>query len=70
MGTDRVDAGRSYWTINSFPRLVDASGKDKEVEASVEALRKQLSEVQDRRGAGARAAVVPVKHTVTVAVAQ
>ena len=54
-------------TINSFPRLVDAFGKDKEVEASVEALRKQLSEVQDRMGAAARAAVVPVKHSIAVA---
>jgi lysophospholipase L1-like esterase len=54
-------------TINSFPRLVEASGKDKEVEASVEALRRQLFEVQERMGARARAAVVPVKHTITVA---
>ena len=54
-------------TINSFPRLVESSGKNKDVEASVEGLRKQLFEVQARMGADARAAVVPVKHTVTVA---
>jgi lysophospholipase L1-like esterase len=54
-------------TINSFPRLVETSGKDKEVEASVEAMRRLLFEVQERMGASARAAVVPVKHTITVA---
>ena len=54
-------------TINSFPRIVDSTGKDSEVAATIETLRKQLIEVQERKGADARAAVVPVKHTVTIA---
>ncbi len=54
-------------TINSFPSLVNGSGKDPEIQASVEALRKQLFEAQDRMGANARAAVTPVKHAIAVA---
>jgi lysophospholipase L1-like esterase len=54
-------------TINSFPRLVDATGKDAEVAATVDTLRKQLIEVQERMGANARAAVVPVKHAIQIA---
>jgi hypothetical protein len=53
-------------TINSFPRLVESSGKDKEVEASAEALRRVLVETQERMGAEVRAAVVPIKHTIVV----
>jgi len=53
-------------TVNSFPRLVEMSGKDPEIAASVEALRKQLFSAQDRMAQNARAAVVPVRHTITV----
>src|SRR5260221_5543350 len=47
-------------TINSFPRLVDAMGKDKALEASVEALRRQLLESQEKMGVSIRTAVIPV----------
>ena len=53
--------------ITTFPRLVDSLGKDKAVEASVEGLRKQLFEVQEKMDASVRSAVRPVKHTITVA---
>ena len=53
-------------TINSFPRLSQAAGKSKDVDASIEALRKQLFETQEALHRNARAAVVPVKHAVTV----
>jgi hypothetical protein len=52
--------------ITSFPRLVDGFGKDPQVEASVEGLRKQLLETQEKMGASVRALVVPVRHTITV----
>lgn len=53
-------------TINGFPRLVDASGKDKALEASLEALRVQLIETQQKLGASLRSGMMPVKHTITV----
>ena len=54
-------------TINSFPRLSQAAGKPKELVASIEAFRLQLFEAQEAMHRNARAAVVPVKHTVAVA---
>lgn len=54
-------------TINSFPRLAQAAGKPQELAASIEAFRKQLFETHDGLHRNARAAVVPVKHSVTVA---
>jgi lysophospholipase L1-like esterase len=53
-------------TVNSFPRLVEMAGKDPDVAASVEALRKQLFAVQERMAQNVRAAVVPVRHTISV----
>jgi len=53
-------------TINSFPRLLDATGKDKQLEASLEALRGQLFETQQKLGGSVRTAMTPVKHTITV----
>jgi len=53
--------------ITQFPRLVDSMGKDKSVEASVEALRKQLFETHEKLDASVRAAILPVKHTIAVA---
>jgi lysophospholipase L1-like esterase len=53
-------------TINSFPRLVEASGKDAEVTASVDTLRRQLFNVHERMSANIRTAVVPVKHAIAV----
>jgi hypothetical protein len=47
--------------------MVDAMGKDKSVEASVEALRKQLFETHDKLDAAVHSAMLPVKHTITVA---
>jgi lysophospholipase L1-like esterase len=52
--------------ITNFPRLVDSMAKDKGVEASIEGLRKQLFEVQEKMDASVRTAVRPVKHTITV----
>ena len=69
-----VSAKQAYETgmikavINQFPRTVDAMAKDKAVEASVEALRKQMIETQEKLGASIRSAVLPVKHTIVVAV--
>jgi lysophospholipase L1-like esterase len=53
--------------ITTFPRIVDSMGKDKAVEASIEGLRKQLFETQEKLDAAVRNAVRPVKHTITVA---
>jgi len=53
--------------ITTFPRLIDQTGKDKRVEASVEALRQQFYDTQDKLAAAARTAVLPVKHTLTIA---
>jgi lysophospholipase L1-like esterase len=53
--------------ITGFPRLVDSMGKDKSVEASVEALRKQLFETHEKLDGSVRTALLPVKHTIAVA---
>jgi len=53
--------------ITTFPRLVDSMGKDKAVEASIEGLRKQLFETQEKMEASVRNTARPVKHTITVA---
>lgn len=52
--------------ITTFPRLVDSMGKDKAVEASIEGLRKQLFETQEKMEASVRNAARPVKHTISV----
>jgi hypothetical protein len=52
--------------ITTFPRLVDSMGKDKAVEASIEALRKQLFETQEKMDVSVRNTVRPVKHSITV----
>jgi len=52
--------------INLFPRLVDSMGKDKALEASVEALRKQLFDTHEKLDAAVRTARLPVKHTISV----
>src|SRR5579862_6455121 len=52
---------------NPFSKLVDSMGKDKGVEASVEALRKQLFETHEKLDAAVRTARLPVKYTITVA---
>jgi lysophospholipase L1-like esterase len=61
------ETGMIKTVINQFPRLVDAMGKDKGVEASVEALRKQLFETHEKLDAAVRTARLPVKYTITVA---
>jgi hypothetical protein len=53
-------------TINSFPRLIQLSGKDPELTASVEALRTQAFATHEKMHAAARAAVVPVAHSIVV----
>jgi lysophospholipase L1-like esterase len=68
-----VAAKQSYETaivksvINQFPRLVDALGKDRQVEASVEALRAQALETHEKLQASVRTAVLPVRHAIAVA---
>ncbi|HJV33184.1 MAG TPA: SGNH/GDSL hydrolase family protein [Patescibacteria group bacterium] len=64
----QLETGMIKSVINQFPRTVDAMGKDKAAEASVEALRKQMLETQEKLGASIRSAVVPVKHAIVVAV--
>jgi hypothetical protein len=61
------ETGMIKTVINNFPKLVDGMGKDKGVEASVEALRKQLFETQEKLEAAVRSARLPVKYTITVA---
>ena len=60
------ETGMIKTTINQFPRLVDSMGKDKAVEASVEALRKQLFETHEKLDAAVRSAMQPVKHAIAV----
>jgi len=64
----QFETGMIKSMITTFPRLVDAMGKDRTVEASVEALRKQLFETQEKLDASVRTVLLPVKHTITVAV--
>ncbi len=52
--------------VTNLGRLVDASGKDAELQAAVEAFRGPLFAAQERLGAAARAAVAPVKHAIRV----
>ena len=61
------ETGMIKTVINQFPRMVDGMGKDKAVEASVEALRKQLFDTHEKLDAAVRSAMLPVKHTITVA---
>ena len=63
-----LETGMIKAVINQFPRTVDAMAKDKSVEASVEALRRQMIETQEKLGASVRSSVLPVKHTIVVAV--
>jgi lysophospholipase L1-like esterase len=53
-------------TINSFPRVSQAAGKSKDVDAELEGLRKQLFATQEALHRAARAAVVPVRHAIAV----
>lgn len=62
------ETGMIKSVINQFPRLVDQMGKDKTVEASLEALRKQLFESHEKMDASVRNVLLPVKHTIAVAV--
>jgi len=61
------ETGMIKQVINQFPRMVGSMGKDKEVEASVEALRKQLFETEEKLDAAVRSALRPVKYSITVA---
>jgi lysophospholipase L1-like esterase len=61
------ETGMIKGVINLFPNMVKVTGQDKTVEASVEALRKQLIETQEKFSASIRSAMLPVKHTITVA---
>ena len=62
-----LETGMIKAVINQFPRTVDAMGKDKSVEASIEALRKQMFETHERLDASVRSALLPVKHVLLVA---
>jgi len=61
------ETGMIKTVINQFPNMIKSTGQDKAVEASVEALRKQLIDTQEKLGASVRSALLPVKHTITVA---
>jgi len=61
------ETGMIKTMINQFPRIVDTMGKDKGVEASVEALRKQFFETHEKMDAAVRTARLPVKHTISIA---
>ncbi len=60
------ETGMIKTMITAMPRMVEGMGKDPRVEASLEALRKQLIETQGQLHAAVRALVVPVRHVVTV----
>jgi hypothetical protein len=64
----QFETGMIKAMITSFPRLLDGMGKDKTVEASVEALRKQLFDTHEKLDASVRTILRPVKHTIAVAV--
>jgi len=68
IGTKQAfETGMIKTVINQFPRIVDSMGKDKGVEASVEALRKQLFETHEKMDAAVRTARLPVKYTIQIA---
>jgi lysophospholipase L1-like esterase len=60
------ETGMIKTVITQFPKTLDQMGKDKELEASLEALRKQLIETDEKMGAAARTAMQPVKHSIAV----
>ena len=68
----QVSAKQAYETtliksiVTNLPRLVGSAGNDKELQAGAEAFRKTLFDAQERLGAAARAAVVPLRHTIVV----
>jgi lysophospholipase L1-like esterase len=62
-----LETGMIKSVINQFPRTVDTLAKDKTVEASVEALRKQMFETHEKLGASVRHSVLPLKHTIVIA---
>jgi len=53
--------------INGIPRLVDTMGKDKGLEASTEALRKQYLETHEKLCVSLHTAILPLKHAIAVA---
>jgi lysophospholipase L1-like esterase len=63
----QFETGMIKSMITSFPRIVDSMGKDKAVEASIEALRKQLFDTHEKMDASVRTVLLPVKHTIVVA---
>lgn len=63
----QFETGMIKTVINQFPRIVDQMGKDKGVEASVEALRKQLFETHEKLDAAVRSARLPVKYSILIA---
>jgi hypothetical protein len=65
---ESFETGMIKSMINQFPRIVDSMGKDKAVEASIEALRKQMFETHEKMDASVRNVLLPVKHTIAVAV--
>jgi lysophospholipase L1-like esterase len=65
-GKQAYETGMIKTTINSIPRLVQSMGKDPQVEAALEGVRKASIEAQERMHASVRALVVPVRHLVTV----
>lgn len=62
----QFETGMIKAMITQFPRIVDAMGKDKSVEASIEGLRDQLYKTHEKLDASIRTALRPVKHTITV----
>lgn len=68
----KVAAKQGYETsmikdlITRFPGLARTFDNDKEAEAAIEVLRKKLLEKHAKLVADVRAAVVPVKHTLTI----
>jgi lysophospholipase L1-like esterase len=69
----RAAAKQAYETVllkqlvNSFPRLNDAMGKDAELAKALEDLRARGFEALERMHASVRAALPPVRHSISVA---
>lgn len=62
-----LETGLIKSVINQFPRVNEAMGKDKTVEASLEALRTQIFESEAKLDASVRNVVLPVRHSISVA---
>lgn len=60
------ETGMIKQSITFYPTLFDASGKDKDLQGSLDTLRRQLNEIDQKKHEAVLAARVPVRHVIQV----